>query len=78
MLSMLICNPPGLRVFEFMIAVIMIVTGLSLYCRARRGKVIGFVAAIGHERVVWTKIVAAVLILFGTMTLISAAFKLDC
>jgi drug/metabolite transporter (DMT)-like permease len=40
--------------------------------------VIGFVAAIGHERVVWTKIVAAALILFGTMTLISAAFKLDC
>ena len=78
MLLTLICTSTGVRVFELIIAVIMIVTGIYLYHRARRGKVIGFAAAIGHERVVWTKIVAAVLTLSGTTTLISAASKLAC
>ena len=78
MLLLLICNPPSVRAWEFIISVTMIVAGIWLFSRARRGKVVGFVAAIGQERVLWTKIVAVVLFLIGAMILLSATFGLDC
>jgi hypothetical protein len=75
---MLICHSLTERVAMSIVSVAMIATGIILFYRASKGKVIGFAAAIGHERVIWTRIVAAVLCVIGAMLLISVVLRLDC
>jgi len=56
----------------------MVGIGIYLFWGASRGKVIRFAAAIGRERITWTRIVATFLLVIGVMIFVSAIFKLDC
>jgi hypothetical protein len=46
--------------------------GVYLFYGATRGRVLPLLAAIGKERIVWTRIVATVLFLLGAMVFVSA------
>ena len=74
----MICNTEGMRVWEFVLSASFIAAGVYFLYGAARGRVIGFAAAIGHDRVVWTRIFATVLVVLGALILISALLKLDC
>ena len=75
---MLVCNPPGVRAFQFIMAVAMIAVGIFLFYGATRGRVISFTAVIGQARILWTKIAATVLLVIGTLVFLAALFRLDC
>ena len=75
---MLICNPPGVRLGEVIFSVCVIAAAFYFFYGASRGKVIQFAAAIGRERLVWTRIVAVVLFVIGAIIFVSAIFRLDC
>ena len=78
MLITLICKPGGVLVFEYILAVGMTLAGIYFYYGARRGRVFNFAAVIGKERITWTKIVATILIVIGTLMLVSILFGLGC
>ena len=75
---MFVCNPPAVRAFQFISSVAMIAAGVYLVYRASRGRVIPFAAVIGKERILWTKIVATVLVVIGALLFLAALIRLDC
>lgn len=76
-LLLFVYNTQRFRAFEVVLSVWMIGTGIYLFYGASRGRVIPFAAAIGRERITWTRIVATVLLVAGVITFVSAVFMFD-